>query len=562
MAKEFPLSIILRAVDKATGPLRKVGKSLSKVGRDLSTKVSLPILAVGAASVKAFADFERGMTAVSTLIDTSTEDLDAMGRKVLEIGRRTPVAVSDLTAALYDVRSAGISAADQFSVLERSAQLGVAGLGSTKEAVDLVTSSINAFGLTGADAERVYDQIFKTVKNGKTNIAELAQGFGAVASTVNATGTELDEYLAAVAALTTTGLPAAQAHSQLRAVMSGLTRSTEKTRAVFRKLGAKDFKDLIKQSGGLVPALGRVRDLLGGNEGKMFDLFGSTEALGAVLSVTGAQAGAFSATLADMRTGAEAMTVAFDKQGKTATARMQKLSNVLVSLGTSIAKILLPTLEKLASMLEGVADWFIGLDKGTQRWIVGIAVAVAAIGPALAILGKLAMTLSLVTKAFGLVATAVRVVSAVLIANPLGAAVALLATAAYMIYDNWGDFEDFFKLIWGGVVDAFDWAWSKIKPIIDRIMWAVDKAKEAADYFGGGSGDPENAKALLARRAALRPQSRPSLDPAKGPGAGASSTETRVKLDITGAPRGTRAQVDKGSDAGVDLSLGYAMGTP
>jgi len=92
--------------------------------------------------------------AVSTVVDTNVESMDAMKNAVLDIAKKTPVALSDLTSALYDIRSAGISASMSMDVLEKSAQLGIAGLGSTAEAVDIVTSAINAFRLKGEDAEK------------------------------------------------------------------------------------------------------------------------------------------------------------------------------------------------------------------------------------------------------------------------------------------------------------------------------------------------------------------------------------------------------------------------
>lgn len=57
---------------------------------------------------------------------------------------------------MYDVVSAGITGtANQLEVLNRSGErLAVAGLGTTKEAVDITTSALNAFG---AEAGTAYD---------------------------------------------------------------------------------------------------------------------------------------------------------------------------------------------------------------------------------------------------------------------------------------------------------------------------------------------------------------------------------------------------------------------
>lgn len=203
----------------ATSELTSFGKKAEVTSK--LTSVAFMGLAAGATavvagltlSVKNAADFEKGMANVSTIVDTNTESMKDMGDAVLGIAKRTPVLTSDLTMALYDIRSAGVSAADGMNVLEKSAQLGVAGLGSTSESVDLVTSSLNAFKLKGEEASNVYGYIFNAVKYGKTTITGLAQGFGAVAGTVAAANIQLPEYLSAVAALTTTGQPAAQAHT-------------------------------------------------------------------------------------------------------------------------------------------------------------------------------------------------------------------------------------------------------------------------------------------------------------------------------------------------------------
>lgn len=603
-SREFPLSIVLRTVDRATAGLRRVqrnvedfGKKVSGVGRTLSTNISAPIAAIGALSAASFARFEQGLSNVSTLIDTNAENLDEMRASVLAIGRRVNVPLEQLTAALYDVRSAGIAASDQFTVLERSAQLAVSGLGTTQQAVDLVTSSINAFGLEGAEAERVYDTIFKTVRSGKTTIDQLSQGFGAVAGTVAATGTQLDEYLASVAALTTTGLPAAQAHTQLRAVISGLTRETETSRRVFRALGARDFKELIKQSGGLVPALQRISDLVGGNEARILQLVGSTEALNAIIGLTGAQADTFTATLASMRDGSDAVGEAFSKQSQTMAASMQRTRNALESVGVTIGGILAPMLERLASGLQRAADWFASLDESTQETIVMVGAVVAAIGPVILVLGQMASSVGAVISTIGALLKVFRFLGLALLTNPILLAVAAIAGAAFLIirhwepikayfrnlwFDiraffflfldwvksaflnftpmgliikHWGPITDFFRSLWDGVTAIFERAWEIIRPIVDKAVAAADKVIRAGKAV---------ASALDPSSSAVAP--RPRLIDAVRAGAvervRRSDQSTTVKVEFANAPRGTRVTQTANSEAAVDLTVGYQMVLP
>lgn len=540
--KTATLSIVLGMVDKASADLKafnaKIGKSLDSiskkvvsVGKTMSTHLTLPIVGGFALATRSLMSFEKGMSNVSTLIDTNTESLDAMGAAVLAIGRRTPVALEDLTGALFDARSAGVSASDQFRVLEQSARLGVAGLGSTKEATDLVTSALNAFQLKGEDAVKLYDTIFKSTKFGKTTIAGLAQGFGSVAGTVAASNIKLDEYLASVAALTTTGLPAAAAHTQLRAVIAGLTRTTDKSRIVFRKLGAKDFKDLIAKSGGLVPALGRVNKLLKGSSSMLLELFGSTEALNAVIGLTGAQSSVFTEALADMRDGANAVDVAFDKQNKTMSSGLTRTKNALSSVGISIGRILAPSLEALAGWLQRATDWFDKLSPATKKWLVGIAMVTAAVGPMIILLGKLSTAIVAITKAKV-------ALGAIGVSSMRGLSIALAGVALKLA----------------------------------AITVAIIAAQKAWEFFQASTGERSGSAAELLKEGKLS-----SIDAVARPGrdvgldsidtvitpaplaAAAAPQSAHVLLEIKGAPKGSRATIAPGSTADVDLSVGHQL---
>lgn len=362
--------------DKMQNKIKNLSADLEKVGK-AATIVGGSLMAFSAANLKLAADFSAGMTNVSTLIDTNVENFDAMKEEVLQIAKRTPVALDGLTSALYDIRSAGISANMQFEVLEKSAQLGLTGLGSTSEAVDLVTSSLNAFNLKGKEAEKLYDTIFKTVKFGKTTISGIAQGFGSVAGTVAASNIKLDDYLAAVAALTTTGQPAAQAHHQLKAAIAGMLRETDDSKKVFNTLGVKSFKELIQKSGGMVNAFKAITDCVGGNESAILSLFGSTMAYNAVLGLTTKQNKAYVETLNSMRYGTSLIDEGYQKQYNTEHAMMQRLKNMSQVIGIQLGEALAPAFGKVLDFGESTLNL---LDKMSPQMKSFVAISIAGLG--------------------------------------------------------------------------------------------------------------------------------------------------------------------------------------
>lgn len=397
---DIKCGIELKATDHATKEIKKTAEALKKVD-DAAKKfdafgksaVVAGLAATGGliAAAKTAADFEKSMSNVSTLVDTQSESMSKMSNDVLEIAKRTPVAMDDLTASLYNVRSAGIDAGSAMSVLEKSAQLGIVGLGSTEQSVDLVTSAMNAWGLKGEESAKIYDVIFRTCKTGKTTISGLAQGFGAVAGTVANANIKVDEYFAAVAAMTTTGAPAAQCHTQIKAAIAGMTRETKESKAVLHSLGAKNFKDLVQKSGGMVNAFGRISKALKGNDAAILQIFGSTEAYNAVIGLTGKQHKAFAETLDGMRDGTSLFDEGYQKQLATSSAQLQIMQNRLQKLGVTFGSILLPPLNKFVGKILDMVEF---IDKIPQPIKSVMVITTAIGGVALLVLGGISLAIS------------------------------------------------------------------------------------------------------------------------------------------------------------------------
>ncbi len=188
--------------------------NLAKNSQSVVKGVSLITAAVGAVgtalqtvAIKQGADFQQRISDISILMNGTQKDFKDLGDQILGITDRVPVEGSVLSTSLYDVVSAGIQGTNnQLQVLEESSKLGIAGLGSTASAVDLMTSALNAFQFEADKSGEVSNILFKTVKGGKTTIDQLAQSFGQVAPIAKATKVRFDELQAATAALTTSGL--------------------------------------------------------------------------------------------------------------------------------------------------------------------------------------------------------------------------------------------------------------------------------------------------------------------------------------------------------------------
>lgn len=134
-----------------------------------------------------------------------------------------------------------------------------------------------------------------------------------------------------------------------------------------------------------------------------------------------------------------------------------------------------------------------------------------------------------------------------------------------LIVDNWQPISDFFKGLWDGITATFEAAWKGIKTIVDKVVWAVDKVKGAASAVADflGLGDEEVNAIPGVARVNFGGGTRPSLGvTAPGGGAGSAPAETRIKVDFANAPKGMRVATDPRSSGDVDTSVGYQMALP
>jgi len=294
-----------------------------------------------------------------------------MGKRILDLSRDVPVAADELAEALYDVRSAGISAAKQFDVLKTAAKLATAGLATTKEATDLLTSAINVYADETHDANKIANILFKTVKYGKTTIAGLAQGFGKVAAIAKEVGISLEDLSAATAILTTGGITASEAQTALKAAISNILKPTKAATETAEKLGIQ-FDLAALQAKGLSGMLVEITEKAGGNKQAIADLFGSVEAANAMFALASEDgAKKLNDILKDMNSNVDALQEGFDKATESTENQYRMLKNnlnvVMIELGTKILPIVIDGMKALLDLLSGFERQYNKIAEAQER---------------------------------------------------------------------------------------------------------------------------------------------------------------------------------------------------
>lgn len=286
--------------------------------------------------------FQQSMKEVATLSSGIKGSLTDYMNQVMEITREIPVLANDAAKALYQIVSAGHDGANGMKVLEVSAKAAIGGVTDTATAADGITTLLNAYKLDVSEAEKISDQLFTTVKLGKTSFGELGKSIAQVAPIAAAYGVEIDQVLAAVATLTKQGTPTAQAMTQIRASII----------AVSKVLGDGAFDNRTYQE-----ALAEVARQAGGSESKLRELVPKVEAVNAVLGLTGINVKEAAGHLEEMQNATGAAEAAFKEMASSAENQMKLLGNNITAALRPLGQEILKEISSAAqSMNEAFAD--------------------------------------------------------------------------------------------------------------------------------------------------------------------------------------------------------------
>lgn len=251
---------------------------------------------VGGAALNTGINFEKGMANVQTLIGSGSAAearIEEFKGSVKDLSISTGVSLDNMTDGLYQVISAWGDSADASKQLEISAKAAKAGLATTTDAVNLLSTVTKGYGDTSAYAvQHAADLAFQTANLGQTTFPELAQSMGKVIPLAATMGVKQEELFGAMATLTGVTGDTSEVTTQLKAVMTALINANPKMVAALKAQGFESGRAAIK-SLGLSGTLDMLKDAAGGSDLKLAQMVGSSEALNAILALTGNQASDF-----------------------------------------------------------------------------------------------------------------------------------------------------------------------------------------------------------------------------------------------------------------------------
>lgn len=373
---------------------------------------------------KASQAFEHAVAQVNTIADGSAMSPDAMKAGIMALSTDLRKDANEVADATYNALSAGVETAGVLDFVRQSSQLAIAGFTDMGTSVDVLTTILNAYGLEADQTEKVASTLVATQNLGKTTVDKLAGSMGKIIPSASAYNVNLNNIATAYANMTAKGLGTEEATTQLSAMMDELADSGSNVAAILQDRTGKTFTELMSDGA----SLGDVLDVLGASveydNTQFTNLWSSSTAAKAAVSLFDGSADAFNSTLTKMANSSGTVAKNFEKMTDTSEYSSQRLkvasSNLKIAIGDQLNPALDELREKGAGALEFATD-FIRENPAVVSAITGVVTALGLLSTGLSAL--------LMVKS---VTAAMRALNIAMAANPaviVATAIAGLVTA-------------------------------------------------------------------------------------------------------------------------------------
>ena len=299
-----------------------------------------------------FAEADRARAAVKTL----GVDVKALESELLRVSVQSGNLASqtELLAAAYDVASAGFGdAAENAQVLEASLKGAVGGMSDLGTVSDATTSVLNAYGLSADNAARLVDGFIQTQNDGKIVVDQYAKQIGRLAPIAATAGVGIDELNAAISTITAQGVPVEATFTGLRQAIAAILKPTKEASDLAAELGI-EFNTAALKSKGLGGVLEDVIEKSGGSEEAITQLFGSVEALGAILPLVNDKLGKYNKNLDNQREKSGQAADATEELGGTVSQQITRILNGIGNLTRALDTVLGPALKRILTDINNI----------------------------------------------------------------------------------------------------------------------------------------------------------------------------------------------------------------
>lgn len=364
MARELKVSIVgdassfQRALRDSTSHTSRFGSAVQKAGHI----AGLAFAGLGAAagvglvkSTKAAIDFQSSMELIQTQAGGSTKEVKTMSKALLGLAVSVGTTPEDLSKGLYHVESAGFRGAKALSILKLAAEGAAVGHSDLEETTTALVAAQRS-GIKGLGSmSQAMGSLNAIVGAGNMRMEDLTSALSTgILPAAKAFGLSISDVGAAIATMTSNGVPAVNAATGLRMAFVGMAAPTKQATGLLKSVGlsSTDLAETIRKKG-LVAAFQELKDhmdkagLSATQQGALLaGAFGKKSST-ALLTLIG-NIKDFGKAQEQIMSGSRDFGKAWEQTQHTAEFSLKRMQAALHVIEIEIGSALLPTLAKAA----------------------------------------------------------------------------------------------------------------------------------------------------------------------------------------------------------------------
>lgn len=472
---------------------KQVGKKMTEVGKELSMKVTAPLVAVGAVGAKKFAEVDKTMQLTNSTMNNTAQEAEMLNQAMKEAAASSTYGMNDAATASLNFARAGLDAQQAASALAPAMAL-AAGEGGELDTVSAgLVATINGFHGSFDDAATYADVFANACNNSALDVNSLSDAMSVAAPVFSAAGYSVNDAALYMGVMANNGIEADKAANSLKTGLSRLISPSKDAAGWMDKLNIS-----MTNSDGTMKDTVQIQAELN----KAFSTLSESEQIAAASAIFGKnQMAPWLALINTAPAEVDKLSVALQKEGTAMEMQeammsgfggsLEKLKSGIDVAATSLGEALAPVILKVANGIQKLVDWFNSLSPQIQRLIAVVGVIVAAIGPLLVIFGTLASSIGSIISLVGTIApllggvgTAIGALTSGALLPIIGIIGAVIAIGV-LLYKNWDTIKAKALAFKNAVLKTFTDFKAKVvstfnsikEAIIKPIQTAIDKVK-------------------------------------------------------------------------------------
>lgn len=484
-----------QSLESAGGKLQSIGGKLTGIGTTLTASVTAPIVAMGAASVKTAMDFEAQMDRVGAIAGATAKDMQALTDTALELGASTSKSASEVAIGMENMAAMGFTANEIMAAMPGIISAAEASGSDMAQTADVVSSSLNIFGMKATEASRVADILAQTANQSAADITDMQYALKYAGPPAAALGVSMEELSASIGIMTNAGMKGEQAGTTLRSALLSLLDPSEENSKLMNKMGI-EITDAQGNFVGLANLVDNLSKSMAGQtetqKAATLSALVGKEAVSGMLSLMSAGPTEIDKMTVALKNSGGASAEAAAKMKDNLKGTLDELMGTIETAAITIGTALSPAIEKIAEVIQKLVEKFQNLSAFMQGVSIVIAGIAAAIGPVILAVGLFANAIGSIMTLLAPLMTAIANAGGLMaflssslaslgtfftaLTGPIGitiAAVVAIGAGLVLAYQKVEWFRDGVNQVWETIKSVTSTVFNGIKSVINTIMQGV-----------------------------------------------------------------------------------------